>query len=161
MNTPNEPQEHERADDYPPAVRHARTGAAAWRAAARAQLTATPDHADFYGIAAELVDSLAAIEALAGVLASQVETYAHRQPRGQRVYDDSRDGPAEVDPATRLADATEHLRGLHEVVIPAATRSANAFWSAIGHIGVEDTHPHRSRRGRGDGSAGAGAGGGR
>jgi hypothetical protein len=125
--------EHEQ-DDRPEAVRQADKGARAWRAVVHAQQSATPDHADFYALAAELVDTLSSIGSLAGVLARQVEVYAERQPVGERVYDDSRT----VDPVVRLGEAAEHLRAVGDVVGDDAVRSVNAFWNAIGHIGVED-----------------------
>jgi hypothetical protein len=153
MNTTPLPHEDDQRDDErPPAVRHAEIGATAWREAAHAQRSAAPDHTDFYSFAATLDPTFAAIESLIATLAAQVETYAH-QPAGQRVYDDSRNGPGEVDPRERLADAADYLHLLHELIAESATRYIAEFWNAIGHIGVEDTHPHRS--------GGAGAGGGR
>jgi hypothetical protein len=121
-------------DDRPEAVRQAGAGARAWRAVVHAQQSATPDHADFYALAAELVDTLSSVSSLAGVLARQVETYAQRQPAGERVYDDSRT----VDPVERLGDAAQALRALHDIVGDDALRLVNGFWNAIGHIGVED-----------------------
>lgn len=121
-------------NDRPEAVRQADAGARAWRAVVHAQQSTTPDHADFYALAAELVDTLFSIGSLAGVLARQVEGYTQRRPVGERVYDDSRT----VDPVTRLDEAAEHLRAMGDVVGDDALRSVNAFWNAIGHIGVED-----------------------
>jgi hypothetical protein len=99
-----------------------------------AQQSATRDHADFYALAAELVDTLSSIGSLAGLLARQVEGYAERQPVGERVYDDSRT----VDPVARLAAAAQWLRALSDVLDDDASRYVNLFWDAIGHIGVED-----------------------
>ncbi len=121
-------------DDRPEAVRQADAGARAWRAVVHAQRSAAPDHADFYALAAELVDTLASIGSLAGVLARQVEDYAQGQAVGERVYDDSRT----VDPVARLADAAQWLRALSDVFDDDASRYVNRFWDAIGHIGVED-----------------------
>ena len=55
-----------------------------------------------------------------------------QQQAGRLVYDDTR----EVDPAERLQVAAVALTELRSKP-PAAEFWANAFWSAIGHIGVE------------------------
>ena len=131
MSTEDNPYPDER-----PAVQHADAAAQAWRAVVRAQQVATPEHADFYGLAGDLVDTFAAVEALARTLASQVEHYPDRLPIGRRVYDDTRT----TDPRVRLNEA---LAALHDVARHARGGSewANRFWSAIGHIGVEDALP--------------------
>jgi hypothetical protein len=123
-------------DERPAAVRHADAGAQAWRAAVHAQQVATPDHADFYSLAGTLVDTFAAVESLTRVLAAQIERYPDRLPIGRRVYDDTRT----TDPRVRLNEA---LAALHDVARHARDGSewANRFWSAIGHIGVEDAQP--------------------
>ncbi|WP_219418580.1 hypothetical protein [Pseudonocardia nigra] len=120
-------RKHER-DDRPEAVRQADRGARTWRAVVHAQRTATPDHADFYALAGEVVDTLASLEALARVLTRQVDRYAE-----QSVYDDS----GTVDPFERLADAADESEALARALYGAG-RHANRFWSAIGHIGVRD-----------------------
>jgi hypothetical protein len=108
----------------------AECGAQAWRAVAPAQRMAAPHHGDFYALAGSVVDTLAALAAVAQVLADKVEGYANGRP----VYDDT----GTVDPRERLAAAEAELRLLrrllHEADVP-----ANRFWSAIGHIGVEVT----------------------
>ena len=114
--------------ERPVAVQHAETGAAAWRTVARAQRVAAPDHADFYAVAGELVETLHALQDVASVLRRQVAGYGE----GRRVYDDS----ATVDPALRLATAADRLE-LLRVALDPACEHANAFWSQIGHIGVE------------------------
>jgi hypothetical protein len=116
--------------DTPEAVREAAQGSKAWRAAVRAQRTAEPDHADFYAMTADVVDTLAAVAGLAEVLAWQVAHYGDTRP----VYDD-----------TGVVDARERLDAaamdLHELAasLRNADRIANTFWSRIGHIGVDDS----------------------
>lgn len=129
---------HDRHDDCPDAVRHADTGAKAWRAVVHAQLAATPNHADLYSLAGDLVDTLAAVEALAQVLHRQVTGYAATLVDGFTVYDDSRDGTRPVGATDRLEAAGLLLDDL-TVVVATAGRHTNEFWSAIGHIGVEAT----------------------
>ncbi|GAY10912.1 hypothetical protein [Pseudonocardia sp. N23] len=114
----------------PEAVVHTAAGAKAWRTAVHAQRTAEPDHADFYAMTADLVDTLAAVTGLAEVLAWQVAHYGDTRP----VYDDS----GVVDPRERLDTAALDL---HELAarLRSADRVANTLWSRIGHIGVHDT----------------------
>lgn len=113
-----------------PALDRAAEGTDGWEQVVRHQRHATPDHADFYALAGEIVTTLHALDDLAEILAGQVAGYAQGRP----VYDDTRT----VDPAARLAEATALLRdtrkGLRTAVVP-----ANRFWSAIGHIGTETT----------------------
>ncbi|ODU06700.1 MAG: hypothetical protein ABS81_04275 [Pseudonocardia sp. SCN 72-86] len=119
---------HHDADGRPEAVREASAGAKAWRAVVHAQRTAEPDHADFYAMAADVVDTLAALAGLAEVMAWQVAHYGNTRP----VYDDSR----AFDPRERLDLAALDLREL-ATRMRAADRVVNAFWSRIGHIGVD------------------------
>jgi hypothetical protein len=112
----------------PLAVEAAEAGAGQWRAAVVAQRSATPDHTDFYGIAGELVATLRALEALTRVLGEQVAGYG----LGRVLRDDEND-----DPAVRLADAADELARTRALVA-LAERTANGFWSEIGHIAVED-----------------------
>jgi hypothetical protein len=109
------------------AAAHAEKGAQQWRAAAVVQRSAEPDHAEFYALAGELVDTLRAIEALGGVPARQVDGYG----AGRRLYDDEGG-----DPRARLRTAGSHLAELRRLAA-AAERAANDFWSAISHIAVE------------------------
>jgi hypothetical protein len=106
----------------------AEAGTAGWEDAVRLQRWATPDHADFYALAGEIVATLHALDDLAQVVRRQVTGYG----RGRSLYDDTR----EVDPAERLTEAAVELGRLAEYV-QAAQAPANRFWSAIGHIGVE------------------------
>lgn len=116
-------------DERPPAVQHAATGAQAWRAVVHAQQAAEPGHADFYALAAELVDTLRSLDALVGVLTRQTGTYGI----GREVYDDE-----DANPAHRLRSAVLALiQSRHD--LSEAERSANRFFSAIGHIGVRYT----------------------
>jgi hypothetical protein len=111
----------------PRAVVAAESGAEQWRAAVVEQRRAPLDHADFYAHAGEVVQTLRALEELARLLAQQVLGYQV----GRRLYDDEGG-----DPADRLADAAADLAALRDHV-DAAERDANAFWSAIGHVGEE------------------------
>src|SRR3954464_15780325 len=86
------------------AVARAEAGAAGWEDAVRLQRWATPDHADFYALAGEIVSTLYALDDLAQVLRRQVAAYE----QGRRIYDD----PRRVDPAVRLAEAVAELDGL-------------------------------------------------
>ncbi len=141
MSTDDNPQQHSSQhhdprpydDERTEAVRHADAGAQAWRAVVHAQQVTTPDHADFYSLAGALVDTFAAVESLTRVLAAQIERYPDRLPIGRRVYDDTRT----TDPRVRLNEA---LAALHDVARHSrgGAEWANRFWSAIGHVGVED-----------------------
>lgn len=116
-------------DDRSPAVQHAATGAQAWRAAVHAQQAAEPGHADFDALAGDLVDTLRSLDTLVAVLTRQTGTYGI----GREVYDDEN-----ANPAHRLRSAVLALvQARHEM--SEAERSANRFFSAIGHIGVRYT----------------------
>jgi hypothetical protein len=117
-------------EQRPPALDRAAEGTDGWERAVRRQHHATPDHADFYALASEIVTTLHALDDLTEVLAGQVAGYAQGRP----VYDDTRT----VDPAARLADAAALLRDTR-TALRAAALAANRFWSAIGHIGTETT----------------------
>ena len=113
-----------------PALVQAEAASERWADVARLQRWATPDHADFYGLAAEMVATLHALDDVAQVLRRQVAGYA----QGRTLYDDTR----AVDPQARLSEAAVELGRLIEYV-QAAQSPANRFWSAVGHIGVEVT----------------------
>lgn len=117
-------------DARPRAVRSAEAAATGWAEVVHHQQQAEPRHADFYALAGEMVATLYALDDLTVLLAAQVGAYG----QGRAVYDDTRT----VDPATRLAEAAQHLYGIR-AALGTATTEANAFWSEIGHIGVEDT----------------------
>src|SRR4051812_5269948 len=121
MNTP---------DERPRALRSAEAAATAWAETPEHQQQATPRHADFYALAGEMVATLCALDDLTVVLAAQVGHYG----QGRTLYDDTRT----VDPTARLIEAGQCLRTLRGALGPAAT-AANNFWSAIGHIGVEES----------------------
>ena len=99
-----------------------------WRLAVLGQQEAAPDHCEFYALAGELVATLRALEALAAVLARQVAGYG----RGRVLRDD-----AGLAPGVRLADAVV-LLGYSGKSLAQAQAAANEFWSAIGHVAVED-----------------------
>lgn len=117
-------------DGRPPVVVRAEDGADAWSDVVRHQRWATPDHTVFYGLAGDALSTLHALKDLTHVLGEQVAGYAH----GRVLYDDTRT----MDPAERLADAAAQLDTAHAALGTAAT-AVNAFWSGIGHIGVEAT----------------------
>lgn len=111
-----------------PAPAAALAGAQWWDLAVQAA-RATPrdaiDHADLYDLAAELVATLRSLEDLATVIARSSRAYAER--------DDLRDDE-DADPQLRLATAADGATATRSA-IAAAISPANAFWSAIGHIG--------------------------
>jgi hypothetical protein len=116
------------SEDTSLAIERAREGADAWSDVARYQRGANPDHADFYVIAGELVQTVAALQDMTQVLRRQVEGYAE----GRDVYDDLQ----QMDPKLRLAEAAGYLL-LTRDALETVYKRANAFWSAIGHIGVQ------------------------
>lgn len=133
MRTPDDPHTHSDSDDRPLAVRSADIGAQAWRQTAHAQRTSTPDHVDFYAIAAELVDTLRSLDFLAGLLAGQVAAYPGTVvAAGGEIFDDQ-GAVAEH----RLRSAVLALAETRQALVT-AERTANRYWSAISHIGV---HP--------------------
>lgn len=117
---------HDR-DFWTTSATHAEKGAQQWRAATVVQRSAEPDHAEFYALAGELVDTLRAIEQLAGVLMRQVNDYG----AGRRLYDDQC-----ANPRARLRAAGLRLAELRQHAA-AAEQAANEFWSAISHIGLD------------------------
>jgi hypothetical protein len=128
MNTTDDNTGRDTGESTAPA--HAEQGTAGWEDAVRLQRWATPDYADFYAMAGEIVATLHALDDLTQVLRRQVTGYG----QGRALYDDTR----EVDPADRLTEAAVELGRLAEYV-QAAQAPANRFWSAIGHIGAEVT----------------------
>jgi hypothetical protein len=135
------------------AVARGEAGVAAWEDVVRLQRWAVADHADFYALAGLMVGTLYALEDLSGVLERQVAGYRQtQQAQGLQLYDDTR----QVDPAERLQTAVAALQQVHRAVESAADW-ANRFWTAIGHIGTEDTSPPGSSDHPND-SAVAGAG---
>lgn len=115
------------------ALRASEVGVRGWRDAVLAQRVAGLDHADFYGLAADVSDTLTTVGELLEVLAGQVDRYPASLPAGRQVYDDS----YSVDPAVRLATAAGELRAAAGP-LDQARGHLDRFWSAIGHIGVED-----------------------
>jgi hypothetical protein len=111
------------------AAGRAEAGTGGWEDAVRLQRWATPDHVAFYALGGEVVSTLYALDDLAQVLVRQVAGYG----QGRRLYDDTR----QVDPQSRLADAVGELAVLAGQLGDAA-RTANRFFSAVGHIGVEE-----------------------
>jgi hypothetical protein len=134
MNTTTDNTSREGGTDSPDtAAGRAERGTAAWEDAARLQRWATADHADFYALAGEVVASLYALDDLAQVLGRQVAGYADTQrTRGRVVYDDT----GRIDPMVRLVAAVEALAATRDA-LATATRAANEFWSAVGHIGTQ------------------------
>lgn len=122
----NDRRERRGAHERPHAVQRAEAGTEAWCEAVRAQLAAAPDHADFYALAGEMVQTLRALDSLAGVVVRQVMGYG----AGRAIYDDEGNNPAH-----RLRSAALALAEVRDG-LGRAERAANQFWSAIGHIGV-------------------------
>lgn len=119
------------------AVRRATDGSVAWRSVVHTVQARPADHQVFYGLAAELVDTLSTLASLARLLTGQVARYPETvSAAGARLYDDSRSGPVPVDPRQRLAAAVVELDQLAAATWD-ATGAANAFWSSISHIGTE------------------------
>lgn len=98
-----------------------------WEEAVRIERTADPDHGEWYAIARDMVGTLWALQSMAGLLKGRVAKYDH-----DRIVRDD----AGVDPAARLAECRALLVEL-EATLTSAEASANGFWSAIGHVGVE------------------------
>jgi hypothetical protein len=120
------PDEH---DDRAPAIQHAEAGAEAWVAVVRHQLAAPADHSDFYALGGDMVATLRALQDLARLLDRQVQPYGEHRP----VYDDS----GEVDPHQRLTAAAVELEAVADA-LGAVIWSADRYWNAISHIGVDD-----------------------
>ncbi len=115
-----------------PAIVQAEAGATAWLAVVGAQQDATPDHADFVGLAGYLLDTLAAVESLARVLGRQVEGYRRGLDAGRVVSDDrGRDPHQRLVGAARDLDAAAQYAG-------SAAQEVHRFFSAIEHIDVQD-----------------------
>jgi hypothetical protein len=110
------------------ALEAAEAGALAWCQVASAQRSSAADHGEFYALACELVATLRALESLADVLARQVATYG----QGRILRDDEGEQPA-----ARLASAVADLARVRDL-LASAGRSANRFWSEIGHVAVEE-----------------------
>lgn len=123
MNTPNDDGGRALA------VQHAEHGTDAWRSVVHAQRSAPADHVDFYGLGSEVVETLWCLSSLADLLVIQVATYG----RGRTLRDDE----VGHDPAERLAIASSWAAQLQQDV-DRAGRSANRFWSEVGHIAIED-----------------------
>src|ERR1700750_2888093 len=101
-------QGNDRDGEQDTAGRRAETATGAWEDAVRLQRWATPDHADFYALAGEIVATLSALDDLMQVLHRQVSGYG----QGRRLYDDTR----QADPGARLVAAAAELAGLLEAL---------------------------------------------
>jgi hypothetical protein len=110
------------------AVVHAEIGGDSWRSVVHAQGVATPDHGDWYAITGELIDTLRCLSTLASIFSRQVAAYG----RGRVVRDDE----AGHDPAERLAIASSWAAQL-SYELDRTERTANRFWTEVGHIAVE------------------------
>ena len=136
------------------AVVRAESGTAGWEDAVRLQRWAIPDHTEVYALAGEVVATLHALDDIAAVLGRQVAGYADTQrARGRTLYDDTR----QIDPTARLVTAVEALAGARDA-LAVATRSANEFWSAVGHIGTEDGTEDSTEDSTADGTEPSGGG---
>lgn len=98
-------------------------------AAAGQAVEPDPDRGQFYGHGREIVGMLTALDDLTSTLTSHVDHYGDQR----QLRDD-----AGAHPEHRLASAHGHLVELH-TALRIATRHADQFRSAIGHIHVD---PH-------------------
>lgn len=112
--------------DDPTALALADTATQAWRAAATLQAATTPEHGDFYALAAELVGTLRALGQLVDTLHGQVAGYGE----GRVLRDD--EGMRADLRLTLAAGSLLRARG----DLWRTADGLNDFWSAIGHIGV-------------------------
>ena len=110
-----------------PAVTRAETASAAWRAAAHHQREAVADHADFYALSGEMTTTLRALDDLLRVLRHQVSGYGD----GRCLYDDT----GQISAVGRLQEAVSAIE-VAQTRLAETEQLVNAFWSAIGHIGV-------------------------
>lgn len=110
-------------------VRHAESGTAGWRDAARAIQSEHLDHGDMYALGGELSETLRALQRAARALAEQVSNY----PVGRELGDDEG-----APPADRLDEARVALDDAHRRLFQ-ADRAVQEYQSAIGHIGVDTT----------------------
>ena len=117
----------DRQDESALAVARAEAASEAWRAAARHQRDAVADHADFYALAGEVTTTLRALDDLFRVLRRQVGGYGG----GRCLYDDT----GRISAVGRLQEAVSAIEGA-QTRLAEADQLVNAFWSAIGHIGV-------------------------
>jgi hypothetical protein len=114
-------------DETAPAVSRAEQASEAWRAAARHQRQAAADHADFHALGGEVTTTLRALDDLFGVLRRQVSAYGD----GRCLYDDT----GRVSAVGRLQEAVSAIE-VAQTRLAETEQLVNAFWSAIGHIGV-------------------------
>ena len=119
--------------------RRAEAGTAAWEDAVRLQRRATPDHADFYALAGELVRRCA--------LDDLTRCCAGRSPATPRPS-----GTGAARSTTTPARSTRRcgcpaVEASWTASAPPGRRArANPFWSAIGHIGTRTTATRRRHR---------------
>ena len=111
-------EQHHAATSPGPRWSRPRAAPAAWADAARLQRWATPDHADFYALAGEMVATLHALDDLAQVCAGR--SPATRS--GRTVYDDTR----AVDPQARLGRGRRRAGTADRPCVQAAQSPANA-----------------------------------
>lgn len=126
----NEPQAV-RAPGDRIAVRFADAGSLAWQRVVHTQRLSHPDHADFYALAGELVDTLRALDALAGLLAGQTADYPGTVTAAGGHVDDDEWAPA----GHRIRSAVLALAETRQA-LSAAERAAGTYWSAISHVRI-------------------------
>lgn len=98
-----------------------------WEEAVRIERTADPEHGTWYAIAGEMVGTLQALQSMTTLIANRLASY----DEGRTVLDDEG-----RDPAARLDECNAQLTEL-EAILLSADSAANAFWSSVGHVGVE------------------------
>lgn len=116
-----------RHDETAPAVARAEAASEAWRAAARHQREAVADHADFYALAGEMTTTLRALDDLLRVLRRQISGYGD----DRCLYDDT----GRISAVGRLQEAVSAIE-VAQTRLAETDAQVNAFWSAIGHIGL-------------------------
>ena len=128
MSTTDDNTTHRRAPRprAPGRGRHGR-----WEDAVRLQRWATPDHADFYALAGEMVATLHALDDLAQVLRRQVAGYADPAGRAAR----STTTPAQVDPPSPAGRGGRRARSRRSSTSEAARHRPPAR-SAVGRHAV-------------------------
>lgn len=98
-----------------------------WEEAVRIERTADPEHGAWYTIAGEMVGTLRALQSMTTLIADRLASYDE-----DRILRDDEGH----EPAARLDECNARLTEL-EAILGSADSAADAFWSSVGHVGVE------------------------
>jgi hypothetical protein len=109
------------------ALAAAERGTKAWRTVVATQGTAIPDEPDFQPLTNEIVETLRALQLVAGQLLRQVHGYGITV----RVLDDE-----DSDPAKRLVAVAAQLSDLHCALVR-ADRMASGVCAEVEHLTIE------------------------